>query len=266
MQSEAYKISGFTLIVSALGFLLRWLQILQIMDEETGLSRPAAISWFVVLLIVLVAAALAGLTFRLREFDAPGGAGDALVGRTPFFGVITLLPAVLLMAAGAVQMIQPGEETLWPMLHRICGLATVVGGVGAVLVVTNVGKPDKGGLCRAGSVMLMLFGCFWLITGYRDAATDPVTWRFVVEILASCVMLLAFYHVSGYHFGAPHPKWTIFYCHFGAFFCTMCSIDEHSLGQSLTYAAVAVLFIVWGFTVTENLKTKPIVPYDGGTL
>lgn len=263
MQSEAYKISGFTLIISAAGFMLRWLQNNQIMDEETGLADPAAISWVVAFLIVAVGVVLAGLIFRLRRFDAPDDPGDALVGRTAFFGAISMIPAVLLIVAGMVQMVQT-EDILWPVFHRLCGFAAVVGGVGSALSVTNTGKPDKGPLCRAGSVMMILFVGFWLITGYRDAATDPVTWRFVIEILADCVMLLGVHYVSGYYFGVPHPMWALFFCHYGAFLCTMCSIDEHSLGQSLMYVAMALLFIIQGFTVTENLKEKSAAPVRSG--
>ena len=113
-------------------------------------------------------------------------------------------------------------------------------------------------------LMMIIFACFWLITSYRDAATDPVTWRFAVEILAGCVMLLAIYHTTGYFFGVPHPKWTLFFCHFGAFLCIMSAIDDHTMAQNLTYAAVAMLLIIWGFVVTENLKTKPIEPVRAG--
>ena len=263
MRSEAYKFSGFTVIISALGFMLRWLQNMRILDEETGLAEAAPISWLVGGLIVFVAVVVVGFVIYLRQFDAPGEPKDALVGRTPFFGVIALIPAVLLIIAGAGQLLQR-DIVLWPTLHRLCGFATMVGGFGAVLMATGADKKEKAASCRTGAVMMILFGCIWLITAYRDAATDPVTWRFVVEILAGCVLLLAFYHTSGYFFGVPHPKWALFFCHFGAFLCIMSSIDDHTMFQSLAYAAVAMLLLIWGFVVTENLKTKPIEPVRPG--
>ena len=46
----------------------------------------------------------------------------------------------------------------------------------------------------------------------------------------------------------------------GAFLCIMCAIDEHPVSQSLTYAASAMILLIWGFVITENLKTKPLHP------
>ena len=265
MQSEAYKLSGFTVIVSAMGFMLRWLQNMRIMDQETGLAESAPISWIVGGLIVIVAAVLAGFVFRLGRFEAPGEPENALAGHTPFFTAIALIPAVLLIISGAGQLLQR-DIVLWPTLHRLCGAATMAGGFGAVLVATNAVKKQKQSSCRAGAVMMILFAGVWLVTAYRDAATDPVTWRFAVEILAGCVMLLAFYHSTGYFFGVPHPKWTLFFCNLGAFLCVMSAIDDHTLAQNLAYAAVAVYLIIWGFVVTENLKTKPIEPVQQGEI
>ena len=56
MQSEAYKLTGFTAVVSAAGFLLRWLQDMQILDTETGLAEPGRpMSYIVAGLILLMA-------------------------------------------------------------------------------------------------------------------------------------------------------------------------------------------------------------------
>lgn len=259
MRSEAYKISGFTVIVSALGFMLRWLQNMRILDEETGLAAKAPISWFVGVLIVLVALALAGFVLYFRQFDAPVEPEEAVAAQTPLFGVVSLFPAGLLILAGVFQMVRQDIE-VWPVLHRLNGLATVLAGCGAALIATNVSSREKTKSCRRGSVLMVVGAGFWLVTAYRDAATDPVVWRFAVEIIAGCVVLLAFHYMSGYFFCAPHPGWTLFTCHLGAFLCVMCAIDEHHVSQSIAYAATAMILLIWGFVVTENLRTKPLYP------
>lgn len=263
MRSEAYKLSGFTLVISALGFMLRWLQDMRIMDKETGLAVNAPISWMVGLLMALTAAALALLVLRLRQFDAPKEAAQALAGNTPFYSAVAMIPAVLLALAGAVQIVHPGD-VLWPTLHRLCGGATLIGAFGAGVVTANETKSDGGDNCRKGSIMLIFFACFWLITGYRDAATDPVVWRFVVRILAQCVVLLAYHYRAGYFFEVPHPWMTLFICDLGAFLCVMSAIDEIGIAQSLAYATVAAQLLIWGFVLTENLKTKPLFPETEG--
>lgn len=259
MRSEAYKISGFTLVISALGFMLRWLQDMRIMDEETGLAVNAPISWAVLLVMALTAAALAFLVFRLRQFDALTAPAEALAGSTPFYRAVAMLPAVLLALAGVFEAVHPGN-VLWPTLHRLCGAAMVIGAFGAGVVTANETRSDGGDNCRRGSVMLIFFACFWLITGYRDAATDPVVWRFAVRIVAQCVVLLAYHYRAGYFFEVPHPWMTLFTCNLGAFLCVMSAIDEVGIAQSLAYAAVAAQLMIWGFVLVENLKTKPLFP------
>lgn len=108
--------------------------------------------------------------------------------------------------------------------------------------------------------MIFLFTGFWLITSYREAAAEPIVWRFAVGIVAQCVVMLAFYYVMGYFFNEPHTKWALFMCDMAALLCVMSAIDENGAAQSLTYGALAAQFFIWGFVITENLKTKPLYP------
>ena len=259
MQSEAYKLSGFTIVISAVGFLLRWLQDMRILNAETGLPENAPISFWVAGIILLAAAGLAVFVLRLKQFDAPAEPEKALAGRTPVYGAIGLLPAAVLALSGIYRIILPGD-VLWPTMHRLCGAMTVVGAFGAGHLAMNIAKPEQDAARRRGVMILMVFSVFWLVTGYRDAATDPIVWRFVVDIVAQCTVLLALYYLSGYFFHAAHPWWTLFFCHFSAFLCIMSAIDQNGLAQSMAFGAMAAQMLIWGFVVTENLKTKPLVP------
>ena len=268
MRSEAYKLSGFTVVISAVGFLVRWLQDMRIAGEE-GLAVNAPISWVVLAVMALAALSLGALVQRLRRYDAPTAPKDALWGRTPFYGAITMIPAVLLAMGGLLFAVEPGDDAIWPMMHRICGGMMVLGAFGAAVVAVNIAKEGRESTCRKGFWMMLAFAVFWLITGYRDAASDPVMWRFAVGILAQCASVLAIYYAAGYFFGSPHPKWTVFMCNFAAFLCIMSAIDGSSLtkeldvsklAQSVAYGALAVQFLIWAFVATENLKTKPLTP------
>ena len=259
MQSEAYKLSGFTIVISALGFLLRWLQDMRIQNPETGLPAHAAISFWVAGCAVVTAILLAVLILRLKQFDAPVAAEQALAGHTMVYTAISLLPAAVLALSGIYRALRPGD-VLWPTMHRVCGIATLLGAFGAGTLALNIAKPGEDGVRRRGAVLMMVFAVVWLVTGYRDAATDPITWRFVVGLLAESAALLAIYYISGYFFNSAHPWMTLFFCEFGAFLCIMSAIDDNGAAQSAAFAAMAVQLLIWAFVVTENLRTKPLTP------
>ena len=264
MQSEAYKISGFALVAGAVGFLLRWLQDIRIMNEETGLAENAPISWLVAGLMAMSAVVLAVYVLRLARYDMPEEPSEALVGKTGFYGVIAMVPAVLLALAAAYQMLRP--HGLWPLMERICGGAKLLGAFGLITIANAASNPRQKAAGRRGTYLLMLFALVWLITAYRQAAAEPIVWRYIVEILAQCVVTLAFFHTMGYFFDVPHTKWALFLCHMGAVLCIMCAIDDNGIAQSLSYGAMAAQLLIWGFVITENLKTRPIVPVRPGEI
>ena len=254
MQKEAYKLTGFTAVISALGFLLRWIQNMNIIDKETGLAvQGAPISRLVTALILIVAAVLIGYTIYLRRYDVSVVPEEALCGHNFLFTVFGMVVVLLLAASGGMQLIQAGAMT-WPVAHRLCGIGTLIGALGMLVLVTGAAQPEKAGARRVAATMLILHGALWLITVYKDAAADPVIWRFAIEILAVCSALIAFYYLAGYQFGEPKPMITIFFCYFGGFLCVMSAIDEHTLAESICYAASALMLFMWGAVLTSNLK------------
>ena len=261
MRKEAYRLTGFTVVISALGFLLRWLQDIQIIEPETGLARRGAgISVLVVLVIAVTAAVLGFVVYRMRRYTAPTAFHDALAGDSVLYTVLCFAPAVLLALAGIVQLMQSGSaESLAASqqgIRRISGIGALAGAVGAFLLAAGQRNSERAGACRVGSALIILFGGLWLICGYKSAAADPVIWRFAVEMLAICAALMAFYHLAGYFYGEPSPLLTIFYCHLGGFLCIMSAVDEHTLGETVFYGATALLLLVWGFILTVNLRRE----------
>ena len=259
MQSEAYKITGFTAVVSALGFLLRWLQNMQIMEPDTGLATPGkGISFVVAGLIVLMAVVLGALTFGRKNYTAPVEPEKALAGKTFLYTALGILPAVLYAAAGAVMLLGAWPESQ-EGAFRVCGGAALAAAAGTVLVAGGIRASEKAPQRRIGSVLLILFGGLWLIAEYKSAAADPVIWRFAVDILAICAALLAWYYVAGYFYGEPSPRMAVFFCGMGAFLCVMSAVDEHTLGESLCFAAAALQLFIWGYALTANFRrgTEP---------
>lgn len=258
MRSEAYRLTGFTAVIGALGFLLRWLQNLRTIDPETGLATPGqGITTMVALLIIFVAAALMGLLYMMKDCTQPKTAEEALTGKTFAHKAVSLIPAVLLAVSGIVQLVQASVK-FWPEtevgVRRVCAVATLAAAYGLVLVVTGAAKPEREKSRRVGGCILIGFSALWLIAQYKSAASDPVVWRFAIEILAVCASLMAFFYVSGYFFDVPNAKRAIFFCELGAFLCIMSCIDEHTAGEALCFMAAALIQLIWGFTLTANFR------------
>jgi hypothetical protein len=261
MQKLAYRVTGFTAVVSAAGFLLRWLQNMRIIDTETGLAVPhMGINTVVIALMVAVAAVLLGGCLWLRRYTSPTEPEQALAGRTFLYTVVGFVPVVLLFASGVIQLFQANEE-VWTdgsvVLHRICAIATVAASFGLGVVIAGASKADRATARRVGSAILILADCLWLITVYKSAAADPVLWRYAVEILAIAAATVAVYYVAGYYFEEPHPKTALFFCELGAFFCFMCAMDEHTLADGVALVAHGVLLLTWGFAILQNQTVAP---------
>ena len=265
MRSEAYKLTGFTAVISALGFLLRWLQNMRIIDLETGLAmRGTGISGLVTALIIIVFAALGFVAFyAMRTGVEPQTAVRSLTGKTIVHTIVSLVPAGLLAISGIVQFFQ-ADEFIWTKselgIRRVLAVATIVAAYALVLVVRGAKKPEKKQSGRVGAALLLLFGAVWLIAVYKSAASDPVIWRFAVEVLGICTALMAFFYVSGYFFDVPNARVSVFFCETGAFLCVMSCIDEHTFGEALCLGSVALLLLIWGFTITNNLYREPEPP------
>jgi hypothetical protein len=256
MRSEAYKITGFTAVISALGFLIRWLQDLKIYDENGLPDRWAHINFWVIGIMLVTAAVLLVFVRALKRCEAPRAAEEAMLGHTFLYPALGYFAAGLLMLAGFAGFIKAGDS-LYPTLRRFLGLFAMAGAVGAALLTRGTGKKEKSSSRSLGAALLALFGCLWLIVVYKENAAQPAIWSFLVEILALCAAIAAFYFVAGYQLGQPSPYAAIFFCYLTVFLCAMSVVDSNGAADSMAYAAVAVLTGLWGFTLTENLHRPP---------
>ncbi|MCD7750083.1 MAG: hypothetical protein LUH42_08550, partial [Oscillospiraceae bacterium] len=199
--------------------------------------------------------ALAGYAIYLRRGSTPAEEGIP-AARSPLYTAALYAIAALLALSGVIQIFHVGDS-LWPGMYRLGGAATVVGAVGLLLLAGGNRDGEKGQWrCRVGAVLMILFGGIWLISAYKDAATDPVLWRFAPEILAISAVLMAFYYMAGYYFDSPRPVYTLFFCELGAFLGVMSAIDDMPMAEALRFAAVALLLFLWGFVIAGNFPKK----------
>lgn len=260
MRDTAYKMTAFTAIVSAAGFLLRWLQNMRIYEEDTGLAlRGMGISYILAGTIVLTALVFGIAALRVRRCGADREPAEALGGRTFVFTAVWAAAVLLLAAAGVLQLLQANAEN-YPageiVIRRIAGGGAVAAAMALAVLMTGLSSPEKAGARRWCAGILVLFSCLWLVAAYKAASSDPVLWRSGVEILACCGAMMAFYHVAGYFFGQPNPSACVFFCDLGAFLCVMSAIDDRPAAEGFCFAAVALVLLIWSYSILANLRPE----------
>lgn len=260
MRNTAYRLTAFTAIISAAGFLLRWLQNMKIYDAETGLAQSGMpISIVLTAVIVLTAAVFAFFALRLKRFNAPTDPAEALGGQTFLFTAAWAAAVLLLAVSGVLQLLSANAETYTQMqiaLHRLTGVSALLAAAALAVLVSGLQNKEKAGARRWCAGILILFSGIWLSATYKLTASDPVLWRSAVEILAICATMMAFYHVAGYFFFEPSPMQGLFFCQLGAFLCIMSAIDEHTVGESLCFAAAALIQLIFSYTIIANLRPR----------
>lgn len=255
MQAQAYRITGFAAVMAAGGFMLRWLQSMQIYDAETGLAdRGAGINYWVIGIIVITLAVLAVWTLRLHRY-IPAEDSRALVGRGLTYRIVGCFAGAVLALSGAILLVTAQNYEM-PVMQRILALLQLLGGMSAVLLTVYAEAPEWTKLRRIASVVLVLYGCVFMVAVYKLNAANPVVWSFAPEVLAICAVTLALYYTAGYQFGQPKPFCGIFFCHAGLFLSVICVIDQGMTPTAAAYASLALLLGMYGFVQTENL-TRP---------
>ncbi len=255
MQKQAIQLTGFAGVAGALGFLLRWMQNLQIYDPVTGLANGVAgINFLLLAVLALTAAGLAFWLWRMRGYELPQGA-SALVGRSPLHTICGSLGGLVLLVSGMAMLFLSGRY-LFPTFRIILGLLAMAAGISAIGLFVQGGRKGWEKTRQFFSVMLTVFGCFWLVVIYKENAADPVIWRFAPEVLAVCAAMVAFYYITGYHFDACKGLPTAYFCLLGMALNMLCVIDDHIGADALSYGATALMLGVWGFVLLANFR-KP---------
>ena len=267
MRNTATKLTAFTAIISAAGFMIRWLQDLQIYEEETGLARSGmTISWVVAALIIVSAALFGVIALRMKKADAPTAPDAALGGKTFIHTIVFAAAVLILLVSGILQLISANAENYSEdqvVIRRILGAAAICASIALIFLMTRLSDESRAGIRRWSAGILILFSGIWLSAIYKTAASDPVLWRSAVEVLAVCAAMMAFYYIAGYFFGEPNPSASLFFCDLGAFLCVMSAIDEHTAAENLCFAATALILLIWSYSIIANMVQPETIRTEG---
>ena len=203
MQKNAWVNTISSLVFSAFCVLLRWLQNVNVFEEETGLAKEgAALSWMVAIAMLGSAAALWFLCRPLKNCTAPTEPELALADAPK--GLMAVLGAAALGAAmGSVLFFFTGSS----ILLRLTALLALLS-VPALMLYPWL--PRWGLTGAILSLMPVLCFSVWMVAGYREYAVNPVVWSYAPLILAIAVVLFATYQLSGYLFYRARPVMAIY--------------------------------------------------------
>ena len=250
----ARRVCATVCVLSAFGFAARWVQNMSIFDPKTHLAQPgAASSWFLVLFSLAVLAGLGIMLSPTVRYDVDAAESAAAIrGRGELYKGLCALIGAALCLAGAVLMLRAYDQP-YPMLRKVLGALAILSGAG-ILCTGWTGKHDaQSPTACLGTIVPVLFGCFWLIVSYKDHAANPVIWSYAVEIIAISAATVALYLIAGFVFCRPRLFPTCLMCAVAAYLCFMALGDDRALVYQVFFAGLSLFFLVTLYCLLSGL-------------
>ncbi len=254
MQKNARIFLGLLLVFSALGLLLRRIELNTTLDAATMLMDFRAVSALLPALSVLAAAAFFLLGRARLTGKEPAEYGRVFYGK----GLPAVSGVVLaLMLAGSLLCLRSwkaaaGPERIFPAILALLG---VLGGAGAFTLALEANRGGKGSFSAAA--MPVLFTAFFLVTFYKTYAHQPALLYTLYPFLALCCALAALHLAAGFTVGKPRALWTFFFSGLGAYLCAVSVLSAADPAHKLFFAALALALAAQGVCLLQPLRPLP---------
>ena len=233
MQRNAWINTISTLVFSAFCALLRWLQNINVFEEETGLVKAgSALNYLVALVAIGAAVALWVLCRPLERYSAPTEPEEAFAD-APRGLMAVLVAAALAAAVGSVFFFFTGSS----LLLRVTALLSLLS-VPALMLYPYL--PRWGALGAVLSLAPVLSFSVYLVAAYREYAGNPVVWSYAPLILAAAAVLYGAFQMSAYLFYRPRPVMAIY---------SGCLAPVFALGILMDTAAGAARLVLGAWSV-----------------
>ncbi len=265
MQNRPLENTVYVLTAGAFGVFLRWLQ-LQLAFDDKGLCGPSIFN-YIVPLFILVAAYV--LRRRIRqmlsgELVLPTDYHEALANPGRFYAFLRWM-AGLLMAAGGALVIRGSDVEKQKLLLRLIGGAAIAAGLSFPLFLgwanRKLKRFSRELLCLLCLLPILLFA-IWLVYDYVDNAINSVVWAFLVEVLAVCTLMLAFFRLAGYAYGQVDAKKTLFWLQFGVFMSMTVLADSRSVGLQVIFFSAGLMLGLADYILLKKLREKTEEPEE----
>lgn len=222
------------------GFLLlslRWAQLKTGFDLQTGLSRTSVPGTALAILILLLIAAEAALSFRLPK------------GKRSYLNCMEPIKenAVPLLAAGSFLLGLGGLLSLeWGPLGILSAACGIAAAIGLILFVRQVRKNGKARML--GLLPSMVFSVVFLLTVYVPEESNPVLAKYYLPVLAAALPACTLYQLAGFTCREGKLRWFAFFGDLSVPLCLAAMADcTGNWGRMLVYfgfALVLTLFLM----------------------
>ena len=261
MQKDALEKTCYIGGAGAFGVFLRWLQT-QVAFNDEGLPDPSVFN--VLVPLALLAAGVVFFVFvrrwKEKRYYLPAEFNRALYNDGLGYMALRWIFGGL-MCLGAVALFARCEADKNIVFYRILAILGIPAGVAFPIILREAREEEpRIKLVCALSVAPMLLFAFWLITCYKVNSINGVVWAYCIEVIACCVLLLAFFRVAGFAFSSPDTWNSLFLCMFAPFLAIVSLADERYMGMQLMLLAAAGMLILYNWIMICNLKRKKADP------
>lgn len=243
--------------LGAFGAFFRWLQMQTARDVETGMMNPSVLNILLPLTIIAAALVLLQRTRKLtaNELAFPTGMGEALRGLSIVYIICAWIIAALMVIGGVMTIMASTLDSLRSMYLLIAVLA-ILSGLSFPLICSASRSRYSPSLVSVLMTIPIIMYAIWLVASYRGSANDPNVWRYAIEVITICVVIIALLYVAGYAFGKPNPKAACYMSLLGAFMCITTLSDSRYMGLELIFLATAGMLLIYGWLIIKNRCPK----------
>lgn len=256
MIAYARRVCATVCVLSAFGFAARWVQNMSIFDPETHLAAPGAgSSWFLVLFSLAALVGMGIMLFPTLSYGLGDDPASAIRSGSGLYRNLCALIGAALCLSGAILMLKAYDQA-YPMLRKVLGTLAILSGAG-ILYTGRAGKQDaESSAACFGTIVPVLFGCFWLIVSYKDHAANPVIWSYAVEVVAISTATVALYLIAGFVFCRPRLFPTCMMSAVAAYFCFMTLGDDRAFMYQVFFAALGLFFLLTLYCLLSGLDPQ----------
>lgn len=226
---------------------LRWAELKNGFDPDTGLSRRSVPGMILIAAIFFCAAAELCLCTRL-----PGGKRTYLNCLEPLEQnhLPPLAAGSLLLCGGAVLL--PGWDTM-ATAAAAAGAATAAGLILLAKLLRSGGTPRAFYFLPA-----MVFSVLFVLVIYLPEEGNPVLARYYLIVLAAAMVSCAFYHLAGLTCREGKLRWFVFFGDLAVPLCLAAMADcAGNLGRMLIYLGFALVLTQFLLTRREEVLPEP---------
>lgn len=253
MKKTSYFTVLYLWVPGLLLLALRWMQLKNGFDPETGLARQSPAGMVLAAALIVLAAAEAARCFRRS-----GEKHSYACCFQPMEGpALPLLAAgSLLLGGGGVLLAFAGPQGTGPSVLVIAAAAAGVAAAGGVLLFAK--QTRSGGERVFPLLPAMVFSVLFLLTVYLPQGNNPVLARYYLPVLAAALIACAFYQLAGFSCREASMRWFTFFGDLAVPVSLAALADSVGRwGQALVYAGCAIVLTVFLLLRRTELLPEP---------